>query len=184
MKLDVTLGDLTKIGKSQKYTLSVDVEGGKLVVLKKQKDSQEDWNTFTHDKSERGPRARLHPALLGGAAWWRLGGVLGTPQWSEPPQELGTSLIPPCPPSPAADQVAAGAEQAGHRLREGEGQDAAQGLHLRQRPGAWYSEGVGTGWGGHRWSLRGWGLLAAAWGAGGLTACPPRSGRLSASCCS
>ncbi|KAH1187835.1 phosphatidylinositol 3,4,5-trisphosphate 5-phosphatase 2 [Mauremys mutica] len=50
VKLDVTLGDLTKIGKSQKFTLSVDVEGGKLVVLKKQKDSQEDWNTFTHDK--------------------------------------------------------------------------------------------------------------------------------------
>uniref|UniRef100_A0A8V5GZU4 phosphatidylinositol-3,4,5-trisphosphate 5-phosphatase n=1 Tax=Melopsittacus undulatus TaxID=13146 RepID=A0A8V5GZU4_MELUD len=50
VKLDVTLGDLTKIGKSQKYTLSVDVEGGKLVVLKKQKDTQEDWNTFTHDK--------------------------------------------------------------------------------------------------------------------------------------
>ncbi|NXK00554.1 SHIP2 phosphatase, partial [Corythaixoides concolor] len=49
VKLDVTLGDLTKIGKSQKHTLSVDVEGGKLVVLKKQKDSQEDWNTFTHD---------------------------------------------------------------------------------------------------------------------------------------
>lgn len=54
VKLDITLGDLTKIGKSQKYTLSVDVEGGKLVVLKKQKDSQEDWNTFTHDKSEWG----------------------------------------------------------------------------------------------------------------------------------
>ncbi|XP_062983431.1 phosphatidylinositol 3,4,5-trisphosphate 5-phosphatase 2 [Elgaria multicarinata webbii] len=50
VKLDLTLGDLTKIGKSQKYTLSVDVEGGKMVVLKKQKDSQEDWNTFTHDK--------------------------------------------------------------------------------------------------------------------------------------
>uniref|UniRef100_A0A8V5GT31 phosphatidylinositol-3,4,5-trisphosphate 5-phosphatase n=1 Tax=Melopsittacus undulatus TaxID=13146 RepID=A0A8V5GT31_MELUD len=50
VKLDVTLGDLTQIGKSQKYTLSVDVEGGKLVVLKKQKDTQEDWNTFTHDK--------------------------------------------------------------------------------------------------------------------------------------
>ncbi|XP_015264390.1 PREDICTED: phosphatidylinositol 3,4,5-trisphosphate 5-phosphatase 2, partial [Gekko japonicus] len=50
VKLDLTLGDLTKIGKSQKYTLSVDVEGGKLVVLKKQKDSQEDWNTFTHEK--------------------------------------------------------------------------------------------------------------------------------------
>ncbi|CAM5073045.1 unnamed protein product [Natator depressus] len=50
VKLDITLGDLTKIGKSQKFTLSVDVEGGKLVVLKKQKDSQEDWNTFTHDK--------------------------------------------------------------------------------------------------------------------------------------
>ncbi|XP_015706799.1 phosphatidylinositol 3,4,5-trisphosphate 5-phosphatase 2-like, partial [Coturnix japonica] len=50
VKLDVTLGDLTKIGKSQKYTLSVDVEGGKLVVMKKQRDAQEDWNTFTYDK--------------------------------------------------------------------------------------------------------------------------------------
>ncbi|NXA44119.1 SHIP2 phosphatase, partial [Eudromia elegans] len=50
VKLDVTLGDLTKIGKSQKYTLSVDVEGGRLVVLKKQRDAQEDWNTFPHDK--------------------------------------------------------------------------------------------------------------------------------------
>ncbi|KAJ7320397.1 hypothetical protein JRQ81_019908 [Phrynocephalus forsythii] len=50
VKLDLTLGDLAKIGKSQKCTLSVDVEGGRLVVLKKQKDSQEDWNTFTHDK--------------------------------------------------------------------------------------------------------------------------------------
>ncbi|XP_066555310.1 phosphatidylinositol 3,4,5-trisphosphate 5-phosphatase 2A isoform X2 [Amia ocellicauda] len=50
VKLDVNLADLTKIGKSQKHTLSVDVEGGKLVVLKKLKDSQEDWNTFTHDK--------------------------------------------------------------------------------------------------------------------------------------
>uniref|UniRef100_A0A3P8Y1D3 phosphatidylinositol-3,4,5-trisphosphate 5-phosphatase n=1 Tax=Esox lucius TaxID=8010 RepID=A0A3P8Y1D3_ESOLU len=38
------------IGKSQKHSLSVDVEGGKLVVMKKMKDSQEDWNTFTHDK--------------------------------------------------------------------------------------------------------------------------------------
>lgn len=52
MKLDVYLADLTKIGKSQKYSLSVDVEGGKLVVMKKMKDAQEDWNTFTHDKSE------------------------------------------------------------------------------------------------------------------------------------
>lgn len=52
MKLDVYLAELTKIGKSQKYTLSVDVEGGRLVVMKKVKDSQEDWTTFTHDKSE------------------------------------------------------------------------------------------------------------------------------------
>lgn len=52
VKLDVYLADLTKIGKSQKYSLSVDVEGGKLVVMKKMKDAQEDWNTFTHDKSE------------------------------------------------------------------------------------------------------------------------------------
>lgn len=78
MKLDVTLGDLTKIGKSQKYTLSVDVEGGKLVVLKKQKDSQEDWNTFTHDKSEGGRGGPVgggsqHPKLRrsrGGASLW------------------------------------------------------------------------------------------------------------------
>lgn len=55
MKLDVTLGDLTKIGKSQKFTLSVDVEGGRLVLLRRQRDSQEDWTTFTHDRSEPGP---------------------------------------------------------------------------------------------------------------------------------
>ena len=59
VKLDVYLADLTKIGKSQKHTLSVDVEGGRLVVMKKMKDSQEDWNTFTHEKSEDG-RARTH----------------------------------------------------------------------------------------------------------------------------
>lgn len=52
VKLDVYLAELTKIGKSQKYTLSVDVEGGRLVVMKKVKDSQEDWTTFTHDKSQ------------------------------------------------------------------------------------------------------------------------------------
>lgn len=52
MKLDVYLAELTKIGKSQKYTLSVDVEGGRLVVMKKMKDNQEDWITYTHDKSE------------------------------------------------------------------------------------------------------------------------------------
>uniref|UniRef100_A0A667ZQB0 phosphatidylinositol-3,4,5-trisphosphate 5-phosphatase n=1 Tax=Myripristis murdjan TaxID=586833 RepID=A0A667ZQB0_9TELE len=50
VKLDVYLAELTKIGKSQKHTLSVDVEGGRLVVMKKVKDSQEDWTTFTHDK--------------------------------------------------------------------------------------------------------------------------------------
>ncbi|XP_063763285.1 phosphatidylinositol 3,4,5-trisphosphate 5-phosphatase 2A isoform X2 [Eleginops maclovinus] len=50
VKMDVYLAELTKIGKSQKYTLSVDVEGGRLVVMKKVKDSQEDWTTFTHEK--------------------------------------------------------------------------------------------------------------------------------------
>lgn len=29
------------------------MEGGRLVVMKKVKDSQEDWTTFTHDKSEK-----------------------------------------------------------------------------------------------------------------------------------
>ncbi|TRY58072.1 hypothetical protein DNTS_022713 [Danionella cerebrum] len=52
VKLDVYLADLTKIGKSQKYSLSVDVEGGRLVMMKRMKDAQEDWNTFTHDKSD------------------------------------------------------------------------------------------------------------------------------------
>lgn len=64
MKLDVTLGDLTKIGKSQKFTLSVDVEGGRLVLLRRQRDSQEDWTTFTHDRSEPGS----HLGGVGGAA--------------------------------------------------------------------------------------------------------------------
>ncbi|XP_063061086.1 phosphatidylinositol 3,4,5-trisphosphate 5-phosphatase 2A [Engraulis encrasicolus] len=50
VKLDVNLADLTKLGKSQKHTLSVDVEAGKLVVTRKLKDSQEDWTTHTHDK--------------------------------------------------------------------------------------------------------------------------------------
>ncbi|KAJ3590309.1 hypothetical protein NHX12_008262 [Muraenolepis orangiensis] len=51
VKLDGCLAELTKIGKSQKHTLSVDVELGRLVVLKKdKKDSQEDWTNFTHDK--------------------------------------------------------------------------------------------------------------------------------------
>ena len=53
VKLDVYLAELTKIGKSQKYTLSVDVERGQMVVMKKVKDSQEDWTTFTHDRSEK-----------------------------------------------------------------------------------------------------------------------------------
>lgn len=59
VKLDVYLAELTKIGKSQKYTLSVDVEGGRLVVMKKVKDSQEDWTTFTHEKSEN-PTHAVH----------------------------------------------------------------------------------------------------------------------------
>lgn len=48
------LAELAKIGKSQKHTISVDVEAGKLVVMKKVKDTQEDWTTYTHDKSEMG----------------------------------------------------------------------------------------------------------------------------------
>ena len=66
VKLDVTLGDLTKIGKSQKFTLSVDVEGGRLVLLRRQRDSQEDWTTFTHDRSEPGPNPRW---AAGWAPW-------------------------------------------------------------------------------------------------------------------
>lgn len=164
VKLDVTLGDLTKIGKSQKYTLSVDVEGGKLVVLKKQKDSQEDWNTFTHDKSEGGAcgggdwgGGSLHLRLAAGAdfALERRGsvpmglsggvGAAGCPHPGCPstlgvPQSLSAGVggarcpagaqhspphtphrLSPLSPSPAADQVTAGAEQTGHRFREGKG---------------------------------------------------------------
>jgi len=64
VKLDVYLAELTKIGKSQKYTLSVDVEGGRLVVMKKVKDSQEDWTTFTHDKSENVRDAVQHYSII------------------------------------------------------------------------------------------------------------------------
>lgn len=63
VKLDVTLGDLTKIGKSQKFTLSVDVEGGRLVLLRRQRDSQEDWTTFTHDRSELGEVGGAGPSV-------------------------------------------------------------------------------------------------------------------------
>lgn len=60
----MTLGDLTKIGKSQKFTLSVDVEGGRLVLLRRQRDSQEDWTTFTHDRSEL-PLSKRGKASMG-----------------------------------------------------------------------------------------------------------------------
>ncbi|XP_053564761.1 phosphatidylinositol 3,4,5-trisphosphate 5-phosphatase 2 [Bombina bombina] len=63
VKLD--MADLTKIVKSQKYMLSVDVEGGKLVVMKKVKDSQEDWNTFTHDKIRQLIKSQRVPCKLG-----------------------------------------------------------------------------------------------------------------------
>ncbi|XP_028818224.1 phosphatidylinositol 3,4,5-trisphosphate 5-phosphatase 2A isoform X2 [Denticeps clupeoides] len=65
VKLDVYLADLTKIGKSQKYTLSVDVEAGKLVVMRKIRDSQEDWNTFTHDKIRQLIKSQRVPNKLG-----------------------------------------------------------------------------------------------------------------------
>ncbi|KAM4702269.1 phosphatidylinositol 3,4,5-trisphosphate 5-phosphatase 2 [Discoglossus pictus] len=63
VKLD--MADLTKIVKSQKYTLSVDVEGGKLVVMKKVKESQEDWNTFPHDKIRQLIKSQRVPYKLG-----------------------------------------------------------------------------------------------------------------------
>ncbi|XP_062873208.1 phosphatidylinositol 3,4,5-trisphosphate 5-phosphatase 2A [Trichomycterus rosablanca] len=65
VKLDMYLAELTKIGKSQKHTLSVDVEGGKLVVMKKMKDSQEDWTTFTHDKIRQLIKSQRMPNKLG-----------------------------------------------------------------------------------------------------------------------
>ncbi|KAM8975578.1 phosphatidylinositol 3,4,5-trisphosphate 5-phosphatase 2 [Pelodytes ibericus] len=63
VKLD--MADLTKIVKSQKYTLSVDVDGGKLVVTKKVKESQEDWNTFPHDKIRQLIKSQRVPYKLG-----------------------------------------------------------------------------------------------------------------------
>ncbi|XP_053312578.1 phosphatidylinositol 3,4,5-trisphosphate 5-phosphatase 2 [Spea bombifrons] len=63
VKLD--MADLTKIVKSQKYTLSVDVEGGKLIVTKKVKESQEDWNTFSHDKIRQLIKSQRVPYKLG-----------------------------------------------------------------------------------------------------------------------
>uniref|UniRef100_A0A6I8SHR8 phosphatidylinositol-3,4,5-trisphosphate 5-phosphatase n=1 Tax=Xenopus tropicalis TaxID=8364 RepID=A0A6I8SHR8_XENTR len=63
VKLD--MADLTKIVKSQKYSLNVDVEGGKLVVMKKVKESQEDWNTFTHEKIRQLIKSQRVPCKLG-----------------------------------------------------------------------------------------------------------------------
>ncbi|NWY08520.1 SHIP2 phosphatase, partial [Nothoprocta ornata] len=65
VKLDVTLGDLAKLGKSQKLSLSVDVEGAKLVVLRRQRDSQEDWSTFPHDKIRQLIKSQRVPNKLG-----------------------------------------------------------------------------------------------------------------------
>lgn len=84
VKLDVTLGDLTKLGKSQKQTLSVDVEGGRLVVLRRQRDAQEDWNTFTHDKSAWGALGGPTPQGLctgGGSSWVSPSWVRPHPVW-------------------------------------------------------------------------------------------------------
>ncbi|CAJ0966388.1 unnamed protein product [Ranitomeya imitator] len=63
VKLDML--DLTKIVKSQKYTLTVDVDGGKLVVMKKVKEAQEDWNTFAHDKIRQLIKSQRVPSKLG-----------------------------------------------------------------------------------------------------------------------
>ncbi|KAG8537018.1 hypothetical protein GDO81_025202, partial [Engystomops pustulosus] len=63
VKLDML--DLTKIVKSQKYTLTVDVDGGKLVVNKKVKEAQEDWNTFAHDKIRQLIKSQRVPSKLG-----------------------------------------------------------------------------------------------------------------------
>ncbi|XP_069825533.1 phosphatidylinositol 3,4,5-trisphosphate 5-phosphatase 2 isoform X2 [Dendropsophus ebraccatus] len=63
VKLDML--DLTKIVKSQKYTLTVDVDGGKLVVMKKVKEAQEDWNTFPHDKIRQLIKSQRMPSKLG-----------------------------------------------------------------------------------------------------------------------
>ncbi|XP_053543119.1 phosphatidylinositol 3,4,5-trisphosphate 5-phosphatase 2A isoform X1 [Ictalurus punctatus] len=65
VKPDMYLAELAKIGKSQKNTLSVDVEAGKLVVMKKVKDTQEDWTTFTHDKIRQLIKSQRMPNKLG-----------------------------------------------------------------------------------------------------------------------
>ncbi|TUB03091.1 Phosphatidylinositol 3,4,5-trisphosphate 5-phosphatase 2A [Bagarius yarrelli] len=65
VKPDMYLAELAKIGKSQKHTLSVDVEAGKLVVMKKVKDTQEDWTTYTHDKIRQLIKSQRMPNKLG-----------------------------------------------------------------------------------------------------------------------
>ncbi|KAK3531878.1 hypothetical protein QTP70_033967, partial [Hemibagrus guttatus] len=65
VKPDMYLAELAKIGKSQKNTLSVDVEAGKLVVMKKVKDTQEDWTTYTHDKIRQLIKSQRMPNKLG-----------------------------------------------------------------------------------------------------------------------
>ncbi|XP_061876421.1 LOW QUALITY PROTEIN: phosphatidylinositol 3,4,5-trisphosphate 5-phosphatase 2-like [Colius striatus] len=50
VKLDVSLGELPKLGKGQRQTLSVDVERGQVVLLRRQRDVSEDWSCFSHDR--------------------------------------------------------------------------------------------------------------------------------------
>ena len=70
---------------TQKFTLSVDVEGGRLVLLRRQRDSQEDWTTFTHDRSEPGP----NPGWAVGWAPW----VCGHEFLSPPPSHSSDDLL-------------------------------------------------------------------------------------------
>ncbi|CAB1349258.1 unnamed protein product [Coregonus sp. 'balchen'] len=52
VKLDVNLADLTKIGKSQKHSLSVDVEAGELVLIKSQRVQNKLGIVFEKDKEK------------------------------------------------------------------------------------------------------------------------------------
>ncbi|XP_069737743.1 LOW QUALITY PROTEIN: phosphatidylinositol 3,4,5-trisphosphate 5-phosphatase 2 [Phaenicophaeus curvirostris] len=50
VRADAALGELAKLGKGQKQTLSVDVEGGRLVLLRRQREGHEDWSCFPHHR--------------------------------------------------------------------------------------------------------------------------------------
>uniref|UniRef100_A0A8C4R8Z8 phosphatidylinositol-3,4,5-trisphosphate 5-phosphatase n=1 Tax=Eptatretus burgeri TaxID=7764 RepID=A0A8C4R8Z8_EPTBU len=65
VKVDGSLAELTKIGKPQKMVFKVDVEGGKMAILKRPKDTPEESNVFSHKRILQLIKSQRTPSKLG-----------------------------------------------------------------------------------------------------------------------